>query len=932
MLNQIKVKPTIKYCLLICSLLLLTACGEGASEQQMLDKAKAHLHDGELKSSAIELRNTLQKNSENAEARYLLGSISYRFGNLDTAEKEFRRAALAGWDQQQTQLALARVFIAKNELQKLLDEITPQDAWSANSRANISALRARAEAGLEQTQLAKDTLEKARNHQKNALQVLKTTVIFQLTGLHDGNAVQTLELALSHYPDDTELLLLLASYELQNNKLTESEANFKKVISIEPDNLITTTSLKANIGLARVQILNNRLDEAKTTLALVLKSNKNNPHANYLSGFISFSQQDYELAEKYIRNLLSILPNHTQSQQLMGKIKHALNDYQQAAHHLSLYLSVAPGDTATRMLLTQTYIRLNQAKQAQSTLQPLLDETPDDAAVQSLLGQIAFLKGDMSKGIESLKKAVKSRPDNITLHKQLINAYIAAGKTEQALTQINTFKGLSNNTEEAQRLTISAYLAANKTDSAMKVANEILLTDPDNTAILALKGSIYATNNEPQQARNYFNRALQLQQSHPAATIGLARLESKAGDFDKAIQLYKKLIESEQAGILPMLALSELAAQQQRTDDMLSWLEKARTTAPSDLRPLLILGNYYLRLAQADEASTYSQKALEISPGHAGSLNLHGRVLIAQKRFNEALLPLQTLLKRQPDSTSAQLLLAEAFLRLGETTKAHEYLLAVLKKQPDNLLAIILMTEAEFNARNYDSSLHYAKRVQQLQPDLFTGYMMEGNIWLARQNHNKARAAYTKAWQRQQTADLAIRLSFVTKHTDTFDAAIKPLLSWLEQHPEDTTVRIYLADIYLKENHHNNAIKEYKIILKNEPENISALNNLAWLYSQQDKPEALNLAARAYRLTQTNPYVLDTYGWILVQQGEVDKGLRLLEQAKELLPDSLEVRYHYAAALIKSGRADEGRYILEELIKQGKPFMGRDDAEQLLGK
>lgn len=932
MLNPVKFKHTIRYCLLALPLLLITSCGQGLSEQQMLDKAKTHLHDGDLKSGAIELRNTLQKNSENAQARYLLGSISYRFGDMDAAEKEFRRAALAGWDQQQTQLALARTFIAKNELQKLLDEIIVQETWSANNRANISALRALAEASLNQTELAKTTLEKARNYQENALQVLKTTAIFQLADLLDGDATQTLKLALSQHTDNTELLLLLASYNLQNNKLTAAEAGFKKTIQLEPAGLITVTTLKANIGLARVQILNNELDQAKALLASVLKSNKNNPEANYLSGFIHFSQQDFSRAEEYIRNLLSILPNHVQSHQLMGKIKYALNEHQQAAHHLSLYLNAAPGDAATRMMLTQTYIRLNQAKLALSTLQPVLKVKPDDAAVQSLFSQIAFIKGDTGQGIESLKKAIKSRPDNIVLHKQLINAYISADKTEQALAQINIFRELSNNTVDAQKMTISAYLAANKPGLAMKVTDEMLLADPNSADIMALKGGIHATKNELQPAKNFFEQARQQQQNHPVASIGLARLENKAGNFDKAIELYKQLIDSNQAGILPMLALSELAAQQQRTDDMLSWLEKARTTAPSDLRPRIILGNYYLRNTQPAKASIYSQEALEIAPDHNESLNLHGRVLIAQQRFNEALLPLENLLQKQPDSIGTQLLLAEAFSRLGETTKAREHLQAVLKKQQDNLLATLLMAEIEFNAKNYDSSLHYAKRLQQLQTDLFTGYMMEGNVWLARQDYHKAHSAYTKAWQRQKTAELAIKLSFASKHTGTFDTAIKPLLSWLDQHPEDAKTRMHLADMYLSENRNSNAIQEYEIILQKETDNIPALNNLAWLYSLQGKLEALDLAARAYRLTQTDPYILDTYGWILVQQGEVGKGLRLLEQAKQLLPDSLDVRYHHAVALIKSGKTDEGRNILEKLIQQGKPFMGRDEAIQLLGK
>ena len=60
------------------------------------------------------------------------------------------------------------------------------------------------------------------------------------------------------------------------------------------------------------------------------------------------------------------------------------------------------------------------------------------------------------------------------------------------------------------------------------------------------------------------------------------------------------------------------------------------------------------------------------------------------------------------------------------------------------------------------------------------------------------------------------------------------------------------------------------------------------------------------------------------------KGLRLLEQATEQMPDSLEICYHYAVALIKSDDIIEGRQILEKLLKQDKSFIGQKEAQQLL--
>ncbi|MDX2502920.1 MAG: hypothetical protein QNL62_00380 [Gammaproteobacteria bacterium] len=96
MLKTGKFNHFLRHYFLAVSVLITTSCSQGMSEQGMLENARDYLKLGELQAAAIELRNILQENSENAEARYLLGSISLIVGDIASAEKEFRRAALAG--------------------------------------------------------------------------------------------------------------------------------------------------------------------------------------------------------------------------------------------------------------------------------------------------------------------------------------------------------------------------------------------------------------------------------------------------------------------------------------------------------------------------------------------------------------------------------------------------------------------------------------------------------------------------------------------------------------------------------------------------------------------------------------------------------------------------------------------------------------------
>ena len=96
------------------------------------------------------------------------------------------------------------------------------------------------------------------------------------------------------------------------------------------------------------------------------------------------------------------------------------------------------------------------------------------------------------------------------------------------------------------------------------------------------------------------------------------------------------------------------------------------------------------------------------------------------------------------------------------------------------------------------------------------------------------------------------------------------------------------------------------------PNNVVALNNLAWIYHENGDDRAIELARRAYELSRDNGAVADTYGWILFKAGETKKSLPILEKALELKPDSQEIAMHLAEVYRASGRDSDAKRILEK--------------------
>ena len=76
--------------------------------------------------------------------------------------------------------------------------------------------------------------------------------------------------------------------------------------------------------------------------------------------------------------------------------------------------------------------------------------------------------------------------------------------------------------------------------------------------------------------------------------------------------------------------------------------------------------------------------------------------------------------------------------------------------------------------------------------------------------------------------------------------------------------------------------------------------------------------------------ILDTLGWILVEQGNTTRGLPLLQKAASLAPDLTEIRYHFVLGLVKAGDKAKARKELEQLLATGKDFPDINKARTLL--
>ena len=123
---------------------------------------------------------------------------------------------------------------------------------------------------------------------------------------------------------------------------------------------------------------------------------------------------------------------------------------------------------------------------------------------------------------------------------------------------------------------------------------------------------------------------------------------------------------------------------------------------------------------------------------------------------------------------------------------------------------------------------------------------------------------------------------------------------------------------------------QYKVVLASQPDNVVALNNLAWVSGELGDPQSIAYAERALKLAPQSPQVIDTLGGLLIKKGDLAKGLEYQERAVQLAPNAPSLRVNYARGLIKADKKDLARKQLEAAQAIPGESPAKKDAADLL--
>ena len=904
--------------------LAMIACNKPQDAQTLIADARNYQQKGDNKAAIIQLKNVLQQNPNDAEARHLLGTIYNKTGDLQSAEKELQKALGLGMSPARVWPDLGQTMLGLGQFQQLLDDT--QKLSGNDTSAEISTLRGNAFLALDKTQEAKKLFEQALEKQPHFPDALVGMAKYSLMQQDVDTAIRFSDEAVEKNPRSAEAWLFRGDLLRILGKTEPALAAYSEVIKLKPN------SAPAYLNKAFLEIGAGNFDSAKADVEAARKATPGSLLVFYTQAMLDYSQGKHAAALESLQQIFRAAPDHMPSLLLGGAVQLALGSLPQAEQHLKQYLEKDPKNLYARKLLASVLLKNREGQRAIDILTPVLKDknTQPDSQLFALAGEAYMQTRDFEKATTYFEKASSMAPENATLHAALSMSKMGQGDSTRAVTELEMARKLDPKSTQAGILLVMTHLRLKEYDKALAAAKTVEKEHPDNPLIQNLKGGIYLSKKDAVNARASFEKALSLQPSYFPAVTNLAQLDMQENKPDAAKRRFEALLQNDKKNVQAMTALAGIALNRKENKEATRWLERAYKENPDVLEPALLLEAHYLRLGEKQKALSLVEKLRGAHPNNPDVLDFLAQAQFANNDKAGALESYNKLAAMLPGSPLAQFRIAAIHIAMDNLPAASDALKKALTLKPDYLDAQLTQILLESRNKNYERALAISKQIQKQYPKLPAGYVAEGDLEIKRNNPALASKAYEHALSLGKDPLLLMKLHASLSQSGKKSEANSRLVHWLKEHPGDTTVRMYLAEAYLMDHQAKAAIEQYQTVLRQHPDNVPALNNLATALQQNKNPQALEYAEKAHQLAANNPSVLDTLGWILVEQGDTTRGLPLLQKAISLAPDLPDIRYHLALGLIKTNDKASARKELEQLLGSGKNFAGISEARALL--
>jgi predicted Zn-dependent protease len=606
-------------------------------------------------------------------------------------------------------------------------------------------------------------------------------------------------------------------------------------------------------------------------------------------------------------------------------------------------------DPQLRFIIAKTYLEIGHPDRAQEILENLQIEGHDLENIELLIVRSLYKQRNLKASRELLftnkvQEKYAVHPEAILLH----------AKIELAENNVNASKNLllslredSDKYLEAQVWLARIDLLENRETKAIQRIKNVLESNKDLSDAWLLLANIYFSKEEYLDAENHYLQALRLDDSkiltqqslQIAQNIVLSK--TALGNSMAGEGFYKSFLDSYPKSPIYYFELARLAYSKDDLEVAEVNLREVLESSENNPRVIALLAKILIKQNKLNEASTFLQEHIVNAIGglelvvlnaitdmelgeYQAAIDLLSNYSLEDSRFNAVLTPV----------------LAYAYLQNNNEARYNELLKGYQINDAESLKGINSARTLYLEIARFDEAEKFLVKLVESFPnsneikvlylstlnDIGKNEDITGKInqWLSRESENttlrlisinqaiengsfkSAITQFKSIDSRNLTEREAVLLAnnvknlvFKTRGQEDQKNVFELLVDWQKNLPNNAQLKLMLADIYISEGVYEKAASLYELIVKQYPNDYVILNNLAWSYFSLGDDRALETAERAYAMNSNDAAVTDTLGWILVEQGDIEKGLGFIKEALEIDPNNKEIQKHLELAKAK---------------------------------
>jgi tetratricopeptide (TPR) repeat protein len=659
-----------------------------------------------------------------------------------------------------------------------------------------------------------------------------------------------------------------------------------------------------------------------------------NPKAFQQIGFIWMKEGAPLRALPFLLKVRELTPDNTEARTQLAVALVALGDPSEARKEALAALKRDPGNSNAIVILADASLTKDEITEAEQQIERFTNK--NTAAFHLAKASLALNKGEMSTEAEELQEAVRTEPKSARAHLALGYAYQLRGNPDHAGPELKIASELASPRSE-ERIKHAEFEAANgHLTEAKTVLQAISKETPDYLPVWQDLAKVAVTEGQYDQALSLLENLFSRNPEDPDARLLEAQVWLAKGDPAKATAIADRVntnypnnalikytlartyiasnnpLQAETAlqqaiSIKPdypeaVLLLAELSLQSGKAQNVVALLEDLLKKRPDLAQARTMLANAHRALGQLDDAAAVSREQTQMVPNSSDAYLAYGLVLRQQNKNDEA---------------------REAFEKASELN-------------PDSLSAVDQLLEMDLAEKRYDAAAQRVEQQAQKHPNTAGAYFLQARMHLAsgpQKDFARAEGELQKAIQLNSnfvSAYETLVSLFISENK--LPEAVTQLKTEMDKNPKDPRPVLMTALVYEQTKDYPGARDAYLKVLSLSSSSVLALNNLAYLYSEQfnQLDQAYDLAQKARNLELGNGRVADTLGWILYKRGDYPQALKLAQESAAKFPDNPVIQFHLGMISYMNGQLDLARSALEKAAHSRAEFPEKAEAERRL--